>query len=265
METALSEIDPRVIELMDRPEFPRSAKYDRQWQLVNQMGPNALWLTEWLCERMDLRPGMRVLDMGCGRGLSSVFLAREYSVLVFANDLWIPATENLRRFEEAGVSDRVYPLSAEARSLPYAEGFFDAIVSVDSYQYYGTDDLYLIEFRRLVRVGGQIGIVYPALVHEFTDGVPEHLTREREAGRPFWSEGCWSFHTPEWWRHHWQRMGLVDVEVSDHLPDAWRVWRDWDEATTVAGANIFPSDVPALEEDGGRFISLGRTVGRRLR
>jgi ubiquinone/menaquinone biosynthesis C-methylase UbiE len=41
------------------------------------MGPNPLWLTEWLCELMDLRPGMRVLDLGCGRAPSSIFLAFE--------------------------------------------------------------------------------------------------------------------------------------------------------------------------------------------
>lgn len=265
METALSDIDPRVIALMDRPEFPRSAQYDRYWQLVNQMGPNALWLTEWLCERMDLRPGMRILDMGCGRGLSSVFLAREYGVQVFANDLWISATDNLQRFEEAGVADRVFPLHAEARSLPYAEGFFDAVVSIDSYQYYGTDDLYLIGFRKLVKVGGPIGIVYPALVREFTEGVPEHLTRPDGESGPFWEDDCWAFHSPEWWRHHWHRTGLVDVEVSDHLPNAWRIWRDWEEATTIAGASIFPSVASVLEEDGGRFISFGRTIARRVR
>jgi cyclopropane fatty-acyl-phospholipid synthase-like methyltransferase len=31
-------------------------------------------MTEWLAEPLDLRPGMRVLDLGCGRTLSSVFL-----------------------------------------------------------------------------------------------------------------------------------------------------------------------------------------------
>ncbi|MBD3174821.1 MAG: methyltransferase domain-containing protein [Armatimonadia bacterium] len=250
---------------MDRPEYPRSAKYDKQWQLESQMGPNALWLTEWLCEKMDLRPGMRVLDMGCGKGLSSVFLAREFDVQVFANDLWIPATENLERFREHGVDDQVFPMHAEARSLPYAEGFFDAIVSVDSYQYYGTDDLYLIGFRKLVKVGGEIGIVYPALVKDFEDGVPEHINAKPGFGGGFWADDCWCFHTPEWWHHLWQRTGLVDVHTSDHLPEAWKMWRDWEVATEMAGTNIFPSEAHVLEADAGRYLSLGRTIARRLR
>jgi hypothetical protein len=31
------------------PEFPRSNTYDPDWVMQNQMGPNALWLMEWLC------------------------------------------------------------------------------------------------------------------------------------------------------------------------------------------------------------------------
>jgi cyclopropane fatty-acyl-phospholipid synthase-like methyltransferase len=53
------------------------------------MGPNALWLMEHLAERLDLQPGQRVLDLGCGTAITSIFLAREYDVRVHAADLWI--------------------------------------------------------------------------------------------------------------------------------------------------------------------------------
>ena len=43
-------------------EFPRSAKYDTDWNIKNMMGPNVLWLTESLSQVVDLKPGMRVLD-----------------------------------------------------------------------------------------------------------------------------------------------------------------------------------------------------------
>jgi 2-polyprenyl-3-methyl-5-hydroxy-6-metoxy-1,4-benzoquinol methylase len=63
--------------LLAKPEFPRAAQYDPLWVLENQMGPHPLWLTEWLCQGMNLSSEMRILDLGCGRGLSSIFLARE--------------------------------------------------------------------------------------------------------------------------------------------------------------------------------------------
>jgi cyclopropane fatty-acyl-phospholipid synthase-like methyltransferase len=73
-----------------------------------------------------------VLDLGCGRAMSSVFLRREFGVQVWAADLWFSPSENLQRIREAGVEDGVFPIHAEARALPFAADFFDAIVSIDS-------------------------------------------------------------------------------------------------------------------------------------
>jgi cyclopropane fatty-acyl-phospholipid synthase-like methyltransferase len=253
----------QAAEMLRVDEFPLSNEYDPEWVMDNQMGPNALWLTEWLCEKMHLRPGMRVLDMGCGMAMSSVFLAREFAVTVWANDLWIKPTENWERIREAGLEDRVFPIHAEARSLPYAEGFFDAILSLDSYQYYGTDDLYLKYFARFVRPGGRIGIVVPGLMREFEGEVPEHLTRTQASGGVFWDpKECFSFHTVEWWRRHWERTGLVDVEIADTMPDGWRLWLQFDRALCAAGKNRFPSDEETLEADAGQYLGFIRMVAR---
>ena len=250
-------------EMLNVSEFPLSAKYDPEWVVLNQMGPSALWLTEWLCERMELAPRMRVLDMGCGMAMSSVFLAREFGVQVWANDLWISASDNWKRIRDAGVENRVFPIHAEAHALPYADDFFDAIVSLDSYQYYGTDDLYLKTFAKLVKPGGQIGIVVPALMREFDKGVPEHLTRKQKSGGVFWAEDCWSFHTADWWRNLWDRSALVDVELADTLPDGCNLWLRFERAIDAAGTNRFPSHAEALQADGGRYLGFVRMVARR--
>lgn len=68
----------------------------------NMMGPNAWLLAEELTANLPLKKGMRVLDLGCGRGLTSVFLAEKFGVEVFALDLWTDATENYKRFKQAG-------------------------------------------------------------------------------------------------------------------------------------------------------------------
>src|SRR5215213_7998500 len=124
--------------------FPRSTTYNPEWVIAGASGgANSLWLTEWLAEALELRPGMRVLDLGCGRASTSIFLRREFGVQVWATDLWFSANENMQRIRDAGVEDGVFPLHADARSLPFAPNFFDAVVSVDSFPYFGTDDLYL--------------------------------------------------------------------------------------------------------------------------
>jgi len=261
--TEVSDNNVNWRDMLRNDAFPLSATYDSDWVLENQMGPNVLWLTEWLCGEMGLAPGMRVLDMGCGKALSSVFLARTFGVQVWANDLWISATENWQRIREAGVEDRVFPIHAEARSLPYAEGFFDAIVSMDSYHYYGTDDLYLLSFGKLVRPGGRIGIVVPGLMQPIDGPAPAHLTRKQASGGTFWVDDCWTFHTADWWRTLWDHTALVDVELADTLPDGWRHWLKWDRALDAFGKRLFPSDAETIEADAGRYIGFVRMIARR--
>jgi SAM-dependent methyltransferase len=249
--------------LLRKPEFPLSARYDRDWVLDNQMGPNALWLVEWLCEPLSLSPGMRVLDLGCGRAMTSVFLARERGARVWAADLWISPDHNWRRANEAGVADLVCPVRAEAHALPFAPGFFDAIVSIDSYQYFGTDDLYLSYLSGFLRPGGLLGVVVPGLVAEIGDHVPEHLARPQANGKVFWEDACACFHSAGWWHGLWSRSSRVEDVRTDTMPDGWRHWRDFEQALELAGKQVFPSDAEALERDEGRTIALVRAVARR--
>lgn len=57
-------------ELLHGSRFSRSSKHDALAILNSQMGPNPLWLTEWLCDDLPLAPGNRILDLGCGKALS---------------------------------------------------------------------------------------------------------------------------------------------------------------------------------------------------
>jgi cyclopropane fatty-acyl-phospholipid synthase-like methyltransferase len=153
-----------IEERLKLPQFPRSAGYDASWMLDNVMGPNALWLAESLCEVLPLSPGMRVLDLGCGKALTSIFLAKEFGVRVWAGELWVPPTQNWERIKAAGVEAAVVPMELDAHALPFAAGFFDAIVSIDTYHYFGTDDLYLSYLLPFLAPGGRLGIVSPGLV-----------------------------------------------------------------------------------------------------
>ncbi|MFG3365034.1 SAM-dependent methyltransferase [Streptomyces sp. NPDC048156] len=105
-----------------RPDrYPRSSGYDPAWLLNLHMGPNPLWLLEDLARDLDLRPGMRILDLGSGKGATSVFLAREYGAQVVAADLWIAPEDAATVFADAGVGDQVTAVRAEAHTLPFEE------------------------------------------------------------------------------------------------------------------------------------------------
>ena len=249
--------NPDLVAALTLDAYPRSAAYDPVWMLDNLMGPNAVWLAEALAGRMRLEPGMRVLDMGCGRAISSIFLAREFDAQVWATDLWIAASDNWQRVRAAGLEDRVFPIHAEAHALPFADGFFDAAVSLDAYHYFGTDDLYLGYYARFVKPGGQLGIVVPGVRQELTTGLPPWLA-------PFWEPDYWSFHGPAWWRDHWTRSGLVEVEVADMLPDGWEHWLRWLEVCGRFGYPTSEREAEMVRVDAGRALGFTRLVARKL-
>ncbi len=79
-----------------RDGYPRAASYDPWWVVENSMGPNPIWLAESLLPVLqELPAGARILDLGCGRAITLMFLAVELGAQVWAADLWIGATENL--------------------------------------------------------------------------------------------------------------------------------------------------------------------------
>jgi cyclopropane fatty-acyl-phospholipid synthase-like methyltransferase len=235
----------RQLDLLQHEQFPRSSNYSQELIIASDMGPNVLWLTEYLCDVMELKAGMRVLDLGCGKALSSIFLAREYGVQVWATDLWIEATENAERIKAEGLEHAIFPINADARKLPYAEGFFDAIVSIDAFEYFGTDGAYLTSLIKHVKPGHRVGIVNAGLLQEI-DALPTE-----------WPADFCTFHTPQWWRRHWAISRCVEVEVAEQMPNGRELWMRWNDAT---GA----TDDVYLRSEAGKNLGFHRVVGRRI-
>jgi SAM-dependent methyltransferase len=235
--------------------FPLSSRYHPEWVIASASGgANALWLTEWLAPTLNLKAGMRVLDLGCGRAASSIFLHREFGAQVWATDLWFSASENQQRIRDAGVEDGVFPIHADARSLPFAAGFFDVVVSIDSFPYYGTDDLYLRYLARFVKPGGKVGIAGAGLIREIDGAIPEHLQEWWQA-----EPDLWCLHSAQWWRRHWEQTGIMNVEVADSMPEGWRSWLEWQRATAPHNQQ----EIKAVEADRGKNLGYVRAVGRR--
>lgn len=199
----------------DTEIFPRAAAYDREWIARNALSDNPLYYIESLSEVMEFRPGMRVLDLGCGKAISSIFLAREFGVQVWAVDIQVSATKNLERIIEAGCDGSVYPIEADARNLPFAHGFFDAIVAATSYLYFGTDERYLPYLSEYAKPGSSIGVVDVCFTREIPsiDDAPEYL-------RDHYTDYWYYVHTVDWWRAHWEKTGVVEITTAEIAPQS---------------------------------------------
>ncbi len=127
-------------------KYELSNKYADEKYLSKIMGPNPLKLTEELMLGLNIPRNGVVCDLGSGQGLTSLFLAKEYGFKVYAADLWSNPEENRRFFRSEGLTDdEILPVKADATALPFEKGFFDAVICVDSYNYFGRDPAFLDE------------------------------------------------------------------------------------------------------------------------
>lgn len=190
--------------------------------LADLMGPNCLRMMEETLQYVDMKKNIKILDLGCGKALTSIYLAKKYEVKVFANDLWIPPTDNMKRIKEYKVEDRVFPIKAEARSLPYAEEFFDMVVSYGAYHYFGTDENYLNTYLLpLLKPDGYLVMATPGFIKEFEEGIPDNL-------KPYWNEKeNTTFHSYEYWKRLWEKNQNLIIEKAWNLECCESAWKDW--------------------------------------
>lgn len=237
-------------------KYSKSERYMTKRYLGRIMGPNPIKLAEELLANHAPARGALVMDLGSGQGVTSVFLAREYGLRVIAADLWSDPTDNRRFFEEEGLTDaQILPIHADANALPFAEETFDAIISVDSYHYFGRDPAFLGErLLPLLRHGGQLLIAVPGMKRDCHDALPPALLRS-------WTpEDLDTIHDAAWWRALiGQTAGVRRLSVAE-MESNGEVWRDWlacdnpyavgDRRAMEAGAGDYFNFVSvALERD----------------
>lgn len=223
---------------------------DYRFLQENMMGPNAWILAEELTSDLPIKRGMRILDLGCGRGISSIFLAKKYEAEVFAVDLWISATENFARFQQMGVAQQTVPLQFDARQLPFAQSFFDAVVSIDSYHYFGNNNTYFKKILRpTLKKGAVVALAFPGMKNEIHENIPEEM-------KPLWDEEALQmWHSIDWWKPKFETH-LKDFNIAE-MDCFSRAWGDW-----LACDNPYASeDRSMIETDNGRFMNLIKLTG----
>jgi cyclopropane-fatty-acyl-phospholipid synthase len=197
-----------------------------------------------VCTKLDLKPGQRVLDVGCGWGSFAMHAAERHGVEVVGITLSPPQAElGRRRAAELGLADRVDIRVADYREL--ADEPFDAVASIGMVEHVGSSqiDVYARQVARMVKPGGRIlnhGIA--RLRHTdaeagpfseryvFPDAAPLHLSRtlfalERAGIVTEHVEGFAQDYATT--LEHWARN--LDENIDEALrlagPERIRVWR----------------------------------------
>lgn len=115
-------------------------------------------ITNQTFDLMDLRPGDRVLDLGCGTGWASRRMARVVTEgEIVGLDV---ADEMLRRAERASADlNNVRYVWGSAEKIPAPDNHFTKVLSVESFYYYADQGKALDELRRVIAPGGMLFIL----------------------------------------------------------------------------------------------------------
>lgn len=264
LENFVSTLDKRAEQRLAVPtatssgdtKYPRSSRYSSGQYMSMMMGPNPVKLAEELLQGNLIREGGTVCDLGCGRGLTSLFLAREYGFKVIAADLWNEPGDNDAFFASQGFGkDTIKAVKADVLDgLPFPQESFDAVVCVDSYHYFGRDKSFLNDkLLPYLRHGGYIYIAIPGMVKDCHDNIPRELLFS-------WNPDQLDYmHDVHYWRGILSAARGIDLLTVRQMDSMEEVWQDW-----LRQDNPYArQDRKALEAGAGKFLNFIKIVIRK--
>jgi SAM-dependent methyltransferase len=175
-------------------------------------------------DRLGLRPGDRVLDMGCGAGRHAFEMFRRGADVVALDqdgDELAGVLELFGAMREAGevpAGAEADVVQGDALSLPFADGEFDRVVASEVLEHIPDDLAAIAELARVLRPGGTLAVTVPswlpericwALSEEYHANEGGHvriytrhqlLSRLTATGLVYEGRGsAHALHSPYWW------------------------------------------------------------------
>lgn len=201
----------------------RSDRYQEFFTAANLMGPNSIRLLDELltvCPLVLTRTD-KVLDLGCGTGLTSLFIARETGATVYANDLWIPEEANRERFKAWNMQHRPIPVHEDANCLGFEKEMFSVVVSIDSYHYFGgKEGFFADKVLPFIKPGGVALIAVPGMKNAF-DGQSEALTAQ-------WLRNeAYMFQSALWWQKTIGTHNEIESVHTWEMAAFEQPWQEW--------------------------------------
>ena len=217
IQSSFRRIDPnRYPELID---YGRDAIYGDG----DRMAPGGLYLAARMTRSLNLQPGDVVLDLGCGRGDSSLFLARHFDVNVVSVDLLISATERSEKIAQLGHRHDILPLRLDARRpLPFGEQYFDAIFCMQALHAFGGSVSILQDLLKHLKPGGRFVVGTTCFNEPVTRDTLPDIYRQTDG----WDAEYEKYHWPEWWNDLFIETGMLDVIECEELDDGALLWED---------------------------------------
>ena len=192
---------------------PRRPEGEAGRAMLVRMNESHAQLVEWGLAQIDLRAGDTVLDIGCGGGNTLARMAQRVTEGHLVGIDYAETSVEASRAFNAGLIEagRMEILHGSVEHLPFADGQFDAVVTVESFYFWPSPEESLKEAARVIRRGGTFlllaeiygrddlpeGICAKIAGYDLTNPTPEEFERLfRAAG---FSDVTMDFKAGEYW------------------------------------------------------------------
>jgi SAM-dependent methyltransferase len=200
-------------------------------------------------DRMGVKPGDRVLDLGCGGGRHAFELYRRGAHVIALDqdekelDAVASMFEAMRDAGEAGAGGSAVSMPGDALRLPFRDGHFDHVLAAEILEHIPDDELAMAELARVLRPGGTAAVTVPRYLpericwalsdayHEVEGGHVRIYTGHELVGKlertglvAVGMDHAHGLHAPYWWL-----KCAVGVNREDHpLPSLYHRMLVWD-------------------------------------
>ena len=238
--------------------YSKSQKYTDFYKIYdNCSGPGGLQISEFLAEKMAIKPGKRLIDIGFYRGYQTCFLAKEYDVNIVAIDPGEMIGDRaygieylMKNAREFGVDDKVIGVKTSVPDTLLPSACFDYATSTNCLHMikgWSGSEGYLAalkEIYRLLKKGGILGIGEPYC---------NNAAMSAEALAAY-EKVNWGYTPIEESVKIIEEAGFTILETA-HAKEANKWWKEYATyGTGDADEQMF------IEKDNGQWLSFGYTI-----
>jgi SAM-dependent methyltransferase len=203
-------------------------------------------------DKLELKPGDRVLDIGCGYGRHSYEVIRRGGRAVALDLSDTELKDVLAMFRAMASEEDVAPAAhgsvcnANALQLPFADATFDHVIASEVLEHIPLDTDAMAEIARVVRPGGSVTVTVPrtgqeivcwTLSRDYHDTPGGHVRIYRQSQlksrlasvglRPLGIGFAHALHTPYWWL----RCLVGPRNEENRFVRAYKAFLEWDIMT----------------------------------